>query len=256
MAYSYIEYTANGSVNLFPFPFPYIEQSHIKAYLDGDATTAFSFVNASTITMNNVPANGTIVKVARETPKGARLVNFTNGSVLRESTLDKDSNHMFYVMQEVYDQFQDLIPVIATIGELLEYGAASLGSNTFNGDQVVNGTISGAVIKDAIFEDYSETKVNVVGTSGNITLDLSLGNAFIFGPTGTTTFTFSTDGDVSSFTLVMTTGGLYTITWPGSVVWPQGVEPTLSDEYTDVLIFTTFDGGTTWYGSMALDACR
>lgn len=45
------------------------------------------------------------------------------------------------------------------------------------------------------------------------------------------------------------TGGWAT-TWPGSVVWPDGVAPTLDTTAgsVEVLDFTTPDGGTTWFG--------
>ena len=41
-----------------------------------------------------------------------------------------------------------------------------------------------------------------------------------------------------------------TVTWPGSVVWPAGVTPTLQTTpgSVDELTFDTTDAGTTWYG--------
>jgi hypothetical protein len=261
MAYSYIEYIADGLTNQFAFAFPYIEQSHIKVYLDGEATTAFTFVNASTIQTNVVPESTTVVKIARETPKGSRLVNFTNVSMLRESTLDKDSNHLFFVMQEVYDSFQDLLPVIETIGELLEYGAASLGSNTFTGDQeisgdvTVNGAVIGAELEDVTLVTYGESEpITPVGTSGTVSLDLSTGNVFAVTVSGGITFQFTNPHDACSFTLILTNGGT-NVTWPSGILWPQGVAPTLSTDAIDILTFFTFDGGTSWFGGLALDAC-
>lgn len=42
------------------------------------------------------------------------------------------------------------------------------------------------------------------------------------------------------------------VTWPGSVVWPGGVTPTLTTtaDATDRIILETLDGGTTWFGVM------
>lgn len=41
-----------------------------------------------------------------------------------------------------------------------------------------------------------------------------------------------------------------TITWPGSVVWPDGIAPTLDTTAgaIEIIEFTSVDGGTTWYG--------
>ena len=50
------------------------------------------------------------------------------------------------------------------------------------------------------------------------------------------------------FTLVTVNAGAYTITWPGSVDWAGGSAPTLTSSGTDVLVFYTYDGGTTYYG--------
>ena len=40
------------------------------------------------------------------------------------------------------------------------------------------------------------------------------------------------------------------VTWPAGTVWPTATPPTLS-EGTDVFVFYTNDGGTTWYGFTA-----
>ena len=36
--------------------------------------------------------------------------------------------------------------------------------------------------------------------------------------------------------------------WPGSVDWAGATAPTLTTSGVDVLVFTTVDGGTIWYG--------
>lgn len=45
-------------------------------------------------------------------------------------------------------------------------------------------------------------------------------------------------------------GGPFTVTWPGSVEWPGGTTPTLSDAADAADVFTLFslDGGTVWFG--------
>lgn len=45
-----------------------------------------------------------------------------------------------------------------------------------------------------------------------------------------------------------------TATWPASVKWPDGSAPTLTNANAsiDVITLVTFDGGTTWQGSMAM----
>ncbi|MBF0368430.1 MAG: hypothetical protein HQL52_03140 [Magnetococcales bacterium] len=84
-------------------------------------------------------------------------------------------------------------------------------------------------------------------------MDLTLGNV-VTGTvdTSATTFTFSnspTSGVAGSFTLILTNGQSQgSLTWPGSVKWPGGNQPTLTAAGVDILVFTTVDGGTTWHG--------
>ncbi len=66
----------------------------------------------------------------------------------------------------------------------------------------------------------------------------------------TFTFTGATSGLVASMVLELAEAG-FTVTWPGSVSWPGGTAPTLSGSGTDILIFFSRDGGTTWFGFLA-----
>jgi len=98
-----------------------------------------------------------------------------------------------------------------------------------------------------------------VGAEGNVTgstgLDINASPVFTATATGDTTFTFDNVPDQEDgvgFTLVFTNGGAHTITWPTSVDWPGGTAPTLTTSGTDVLVFFTPDGGTTWHGVASL----
>jgi hypothetical protein len=263
MAYSYVEYEADGISTVFSIVFPYIETTHIYVSVDG-VDVEFEFLNATIVQIEPAPAASAVVRIRRQTPKSGRLVNFSNGSVLRESALDKNANQLFYAMQEVYDSFQELLPVIDTIGSLVTYGAASLGPNEFTGNQSISGdldmlgnTITDTVLDDVTIQNYQEgAAVNVGSSSGTINLDVADGNTFIVGPSGNVTFTFTPKGQCCSFTLVLDAGGAYTIAWPTSVQWPQGQTPELDDTEKDVLVFFTYDGGTTWIGSLAFDAVQ
>ena len=109
MALSYVIYTANGSTTQFDITFSYIETSHVKVYLDNVATTAFTFVNASRIQLNSTPAADVKVKIDRDTPTDARLVDFVSGSILSETDLDKSANQNFYTVQENVDDIADCL---------------------------------------------------------------------------------------------------------------------------------------------------
>ena len=95
-----VTYTGNGSTTGYAIPFSYIATSHIQAFIDNVQTTAFS-VAGSTLTFNSAPANSAVITIKRVTPTNARLVDFTDGSVLTEADLDKSADQNFYIAQEV-----------------------------------------------------------------------------------------------------------------------------------------------------------
>ena len=106
---------------------------------------------------------------------------------------------------------------------------------------------------------YLETVVALSGTSP--TVDCDEANSFTLSTSGNTTFTFSyagvnlTTNDAYGFTLKITAGGTHTLTWPGSVDWAGGTAPDApASGETDVYVFYTVDGGTNWYGALAIDA--
>ena len=100
---------------------------------------------------------------------------------------------------------------------------------------------------------YNETYVALSGTSPVV--DCATGNVFALSTTGNTTFTFTnppTSGTAFGFTLKVTAGGTHTLTWPGTVDWPGGAAPDApASGVTNVFVFITYDGGTTWYGFLA-----
>ncbi len=98
-----VTYTANGSTNTFSFSFPYILQSHVKAFVNGTEDTNITFPSASSVQLSSTPANGAVVLIQRTTPSNARLVDFQDGSVLTSSDLDQSADQNFFLAQETAD---------------------------------------------------------------------------------------------------------------------------------------------------------
>ena len=105
-------------------------------------------------------------------------------------------------------------------------------------------------------KSYNETYSSLSGTS--VTVNCETGNVFALSTTGNTTFTFSNppaSGTAYGFIIKLTAGGKHTITWPASVDWAASTAPDApASGETDVLTFYTHDGGTNWYGALAIDA--
>ena len=118
-----------------------------------------------------------------------------------------------------------------------------------------NVDITGEFIADS----YNETYAAVTSTSNATTADCHAGNTFSHTLTENTTFTFSNPpasgtGYTMSIEIIQDgSASGFTVTWPASVDWPAATAPTLTATASakDVFVFTTRDGGTTWYGFTA-----
>lgn len=97
----------DGSTDQFDVTFPYISQSHVIVFLDGSATTAFTWLTSTRIQMNSMPASGTDIIITRQTSPTVRLVDYQTGSILSETILDTDSKQAFFLCQEAID-FKEL----------------------------------------------------------------------------------------------------------------------------------------------------
>ena len=123
------------------------------------------------------------------------------------------------------------------------------------------GTFSGAVtVSDELTADsYNETYAAVTSSTNATTVNCETGNSFMHTLTENTTFTFSNppaSGTAYSFSIEIiqdASASGFTVTWPASVDWPSATAPTLTATASavDVFVFTTRDGGTTWYGFTA-----
>jgi hypothetical protein len=104
-----------------------------------------------------------------------------------------------------------------------------------------------------IYEEF----LAVTSSSNATTVNLRLGTHFLHDLTEATTFTFSNpaaSGLTSTFTLkIIQDSTARAITWPAAVDWPAATAPTLTatNNGVDYFVFTTNDGGTTWYGFTA-----
>jgi hypothetical protein len=145
---------------------------------------------------------------------------------------------------------------------LYRIGANNIGVAA-NGAKVLDISPSGltvtGVISTPTLTAYRETTVTNATVTGTYTVDMAVANVWNVTQTGSTTYTFSNpaaSGTASNFLIAIKQGGAgsYTATWPASVKFPNGSTPALSTTVgkVDILNFITFDGGTTYYGSLSL----
>jgi len=115
MAYSYTEYTGDGTTQTFTIPFAYEAQSEVAVFVAGTqlASSDFSFLSTSTISINTAPANNANVRVERNTDLTNRAVDFVDGAVLSEADLDTAMIQVFHGAQEAIDTANDAVSLDA-----------------------------------------------------------------------------------------------------------------------------------------------
>jgi hypothetical protein len=127
MAYSYYNYTGDGTTTQFPVAFGYIRREHVLATVAG-APATFTFVNSTTIQMDATPTNGAVVRVYRQTPLTAPLVNFTDGSTLVAADLDANALQSIYTQQELDDSLVDGLAGVIPNGDKGDITTSAGGS--------------------------------------------------------------------------------------------------------------------------------
>ena len=127
-----------------------------------------------------------------------------------------------------------------------------------DGADINVGIVTFTTLHGGEFGRYSE-KVNTIGntgTSSNINVEDGTFVTATLDGNCTFTFTSPSTGTLYGFGLLLTNdaSGPHSITWPTSVKWPGGATPsrTEADSKADLWSFFTTDGGTNWYGSIAL----
>jgi len=136
MANTYVDYTATASQTDFAFNFPYLEDEHIKVYINSIEKLQSDFsisTSPATKIVLNVPATGgETVRVRRKSQPNDDLVDFVNGSILTEAELDRGYRHTRYLAEEASE--------FASVSLELE--------GPLEGSQITNGTVSTTKITD------------------------------------------------------------------------------------------------------------
>lgn len=137
--------------------------------------------------------------------------------------------------------------ILNTLFNAIDAALFSLSSTVDGKLPKAGGTMTGGLITTITAGGRSD----LGAVSGATALDQSGAQAFTATLAGATTFSFPNPvtGAVSQgFSLLLTNGGAFAVTWPASVVWNGGTVPTLTVAGTDRLVFISDDAGTTWHG--------
>jgi hypothetical protein len=146
--------------------------------------------------------------------------------------------------------------VTATTAEINYLDITTLGTSEASKAVTADANGDVALSEELKAKSYNETYASVTSSSNATTVDCEAANSFAHTLTENTTFTFSNPpASGTAYTLSLeiiqdASASGYTVTWPGSVIWPNATAPTLTATANakDVFVFYTRDGGTAWYG--------
>lgn len=114
MALANVSYPADGIITDYTVTFNYLDRSHVEVFVDGvdvtDVSSSYqaSFIDDTTIRVTATATglavpNASVVLIDRTTPTDTATTVFADGSVVRASALNANTNQLLYIAQEVVD---------------------------------------------------------------------------------------------------------------------------------------------------------
>ena len=232
-----------------------------------DGTAADLVLDITGVSVQLVYNGSTWRVYAQVGGKGGNAVTTTGTQTLTNKTLTSPKINEDVAVSATATELNLLDGVTATTTELnyvdgvtsaiqTQLDAKAGTSNPTLAGLTLSAELAGAdqTVSRVNLKDYGEVTNAIGNATGSKTIDLTAGNSVTATTTGATTWTFSNptaSDELCGFVLKLVNGGSATQTWPNSVDWPSGTAPTLTTSGTDVLVFITCDGGTTWYGFTA-----
>ena len=258
-------YTGNNSLTSYSFTFPYLDKSDVKVSLDGVATTAYTWSNATTLNFNTAPGTGVAIKIYRDTAYNSPKATFYPGSAIRAGDLNDNSLQNLYVTQEANDKVNKAWltgdPTVISSESWYTTDDTKIASSKAIENRIdakiTTATTEMAVSKlaDGAARQVLQTAANGsdVEWTSNVdlpgTLDVS-GNATFDGSVTASTFTGDISGNAVTFTTTANNSANETVypVFVDGVSGAQGAETDSGLTYnpsTGVLTSTSFTGNLT-----------
>jgi archaellum component FlaF (FlaF/FlaG flagellin family) len=178
------------------------------------------------------------------------------------SQLDANFNSLSNAINGIANGVETLANVQVTGGSFdnISVSNVTITTGTSNGLNVANASLTNVSV-DFVGNLATQPKLkfyNIEGsalgvTSGSVTINLDTANFYSATTNANATWSFanaSPANTLSGVVLALSNGGAYDQTWT-NVDWAAGTAPTLTANGLDILVFVSYDAGTTWHGMPA-----
>lgn len=164
--HSIYQTVGDGTNTTFTVPFPFLEKSHIHAFINSVQVYAyFSYGQSSQITIEPAPQDGDELLIRRITPIDNPLVEFKNRSTLTEKQLNRATQQILYAQQELKDGILSGI-----------YGLNADGLDGLDGTpQSIVDDITKRVTETALYQELQDRTTDIESNINSIlahTLDI------------------------------------------------------------------------------------
>lgn len=170
--YSIVDLAGTNGQSNFTFSFSYLDEADIHVYIDGVETTAFTFTDTYTITLNTPLSGAHTVRIQRITPIAENSVTFTNGSVLGQADLNTESLQKLYADQEIQDQETNNLGTNASNqydagGKVISDVGAPVNATDAATKAYVDASYAGSPVGHAL-EAHNDTDPTIVHAKGDL----------------------------------------------------------------------------------------
>ena len=265
-----VSYAGDAIVTDFAFDMLIRKDTDLYVYLDkAKQTTGYEVlggtVQAGIVQFIAAPNTGVVIDIVR-VPDWLQELDLIVGGLNPES-LECGLDHLVHLLQHIKDRLDRMLQFgllsTSTGLELPEpVGDTAIGYNTA-GTALVNLAAdfisSAAFLKDCSipFENtaYFDAEVDNGDSGAADTVDWGVGNKQKSTLTSNCTFTFTAPDGPCNLILELhqDANGSRTVTWPGTVVWPDGTAPVLSTGVNAIDVIAFFWNGTSYFGIASLN---
>jgi predicted nucleic acid-binding Zn-ribbon protein len=241
--------------------------NNVVSVLEVRVSSVSALASANAVAIAAVAASVSVLQIQVNAVSAALTStnNVVSALEVRVSTVSAATSAVQVQVNAVSVQVSALQVQVNAVSAAVSAVLVSVGQRVLKAGDTMSGELNMAdnLITRPKFKDYALQAVLKGNVSATTTLDLLEANYFQVTAAGSTTFVFanppvsSANGPAAGgFILELANGGAATVTWPTATKWPSATAPTLTSSGTDILVFVTDDGGTTWRGVQSIKDSR